>query len=174
MGSLTYPVADLGIDAYDGKKVRYYGFYNGLSGGKYVNMIVTSVAEIAPGSLDAPFTPSEAIAYVNTLGAGNTSEKDMYVKGKISSVKYTFSAQYGTATFNISDDGPTTAPQFTAYSIYYFNNVAWTEGGKQVAVGDEVVLCGKIMLYKDSKTGAETPETASKKAWLYSLNGSTE
>ena len=174
MGSLTYPATDLGIDAYDGKKVRYYGFYNGLSGGKYVNIIVTSVAEFAPGSLDAPFTPSEAIAYVNTLGAGNTSEKDMYVKGKISSVKYTFSAQYGTATFNISDDGSTTAPQFTAYSVYYFNNVAWTEGGKQVAVGDEVVLCGKIMLYKDSKTGAETPETASKKAWLYSLNGSTE
>lgn len=171
IGSLTYPI---GLDDYNGKKVRFYGFFNGISGGKYVNMIVTSVAEMTPGSLDAPFTASEAIAYVEALGAGNTSENDMYVKGKISSVKYTFSADYGTATFNISDDGTTTAPQFTAYSVYYFNNVKWATGNKQVAVGDDVVLCGKIMLYKDSKTGATTPETASKKAWLYSLNGSTE
>ena len=93
------------------------------------------------------------------------------MKGKISKVVYTFSAQYGTATFWISDDGafnddPT--KDFEAYSVYYFGNKAWEEGNTQIAEGDEVILKGQLTKYKT------TYETSSKKAWVASLNGKTE
>ena len=95
------------------------------------------------------------------------STDSYYIKGKISSIKYTFSAQYGTATFDISDDGTTSSTQFTCYSVYYFDNKAWVDGNTQVNVGDEVIVYGQITNY------GGTLETASKKAYIYSLNGQT-
>ena len=102
------------------------------------------------------------------MEGGAVSESDYYVKGKISSIKYTFSAEYGTATFNISDDGTDSGKQFIAYSCYYFGNQPWAEGNKQVNVGDEVIVCGKVVNYNGN-----TPEFASKKNYLVSLNGSS-
>lgn len=102
------------------------------------------------------------------LNDKEVSTQDYYFKGKICSVKFTFSAQYGTATFNVSDDGKTGGTEFTVYSVYTFNNKPWVEGNTQVAVGDEVVIVGKITNY------GGTLETASKKAYIYSLNGKTE
>jgi exonuclease VII large subunit len=99
---------------------------------------------------------------------GVTSEADYYVKGKISSIKFTFSAQYGTATFNISDDGATGGKEFIAYSCYYFGNQPWVEGNTQVQVGDEVIVCGKVVNYNGN-----TPEFASKKNYLVKLNSQT-
>ena len=52
--------------------------------------------------------------------------------------------------------------------MLYLGNRAWVEGDTQVAVGDRVVICGKITNY-----GGNTPETASKLAYIYSLNGQT-
>ena len=172
MGSIVYPVDALDAKSFDGKSITVTGWFNGLSGsgGKYLNVIATKIAGAnAKGTLNNPFSTAEAIAYVNSLGADVTSDSDVYVKGKICSVKYTFSAQYGTATFNISDDGTTSGDQFTAYSAYYLGNRSWTDGDTQIAVGDDVILCGKVILY-----GGSTPETASKKAYIYSLNGKTE
>ena len=48
------------------------------------------------------------------------------------------------------------------------------DGMGQVAVGDEVVLCGKITKYNDKNKGTITYETSSKKAYVYSINGKTE
>ena len=96
------------------------------------------------------------------------STQEYYFKGKICSVKYTFTAQHGTATFNVSDDGKTGGTEFTVYSVYTFNNKPWVEGNTQVAVGDDVVIFGKITNY------GGTLETASKQAYIYSLNGKTE
>ncbi|MBO4557688.1 MAG: hypothetical protein J5693_03660 [Bacteroidales bacterium] len=46
-GSLVYPVADLGADALDGKKIKVKGYFNGFSGGgKYINIIAASVTEV--------------------------------------------------------------------------------------------------------------------------------
>ena len=50
----------------------------------------------------------------------------------------------------------------------YLGNTDWAEGNKQVQVGDEVIVCGKLTNYQG------TPETASKEAYIYSLNGVTE
>ena len=118
-------------------------------------------------SKDNPLTPSEAKDIASALGEGNTSTESYYIKGKISSIKFSFDAEHGTATFNISADGSKSG-EFTCYSVYYFGNKSWVEGNMQVKEGDEVVVYGKLTNFKG------TPETAARKASLYSLNGKTE
>ena len=121
------------------------------------------------GTLAAPLTVAEINAEVAAMPADQESTVDYYAKGKVCSVKYTFSAQYGTATFNISDDGSTTGKQFTCYGTYYMGNKPWVDGNTQIKVGDEVVVCGKVINY-----GGNTPEFNNKKNYLISLNGATE
>ena len=120
------------------------------------------------GTLADPYNAAGVLAYIATLNGAEESPADVYIKGKISSIKYTFSAQYGTATFDISDDGTTSGSQFTCYSVYTLGNQPWVEGNTQVKTGDEVVICGKVYNYNSN-----TPETVSKKAYIYSLNGNT-
>ena len=119
------------------------------------------------GTKANPYNVPAVLDYVKTLGASVESADDVYVKGKISSIKYTYSAQFGTATYNISADGKEESV-FTVYSSYFFDNKSWEEGQTQIAVGDEVVVCGKVINYNGN-----TPEFASKKSWLVSLNGKT-
>lgn len=118
------------------------------------------------GTATDPISVADAIANAKAIGT-EASAKDFYVKGKISSIKFEYSAQYGTATYNISDDG-STGTVFTVYGSYYFDNKSWQEGQTQIAVGDEVVVCGKIINYNGN-----TPEFADKKNYLVSLNGKT-
>ena len=124
------------------------------------------------GTLADPYNAAKALEVAKALEGGAKTENDVYIAGKIASVKYTFSADYGTATFDISDDGTTSVTTFTCYSVYYLDNRAWVEGDTQIAVGDDVIICGKLVNYKD-KSGNLTPETASKEAYIYSLNGET-
>lgn len=119
------------------------------------------------GTSADPFNVTAALNYTRSLGANTESEGNVYVKGKISSIKYTYSAQYGTATYNISCDGKEN-DVFTVYSSYFFENEPWEEGQTQIAVGDEVIVCGKVIDYNGN-----TPEFASKKSWLVSINGKT-
>lgn len=118
------------------------------------------------GTATDPISVADAIANAKAIGT-EASAKDFYVKGKISSIKFEYSAQYGTATYNISDEG-STETVFTVYGSYYFDNKSWQEGQTQIAVGDEVVVCGKIINYNGN-----TPEFADKKNYLVSLNGKT-
>ena len=119
------------------------------------------------GTAADPFNVTAALNYTKALGADTESADNVYVKGRISSIKYEYSAQYGTATYNISCDGKEN-DVFTVYGSYFFENEPWEEGQTQIAVGDEVIVCGKVIDYKGT-----TPEFASKKNWLVSLNGST-
>lgn len=118
------------------------------------------------GTLEKPYNAIAANEVAKQLASKATTETDCYIKGIISSIKYTFSANYGTATFYISEDGKN-ANTFLVYSAYYLENQAWVDGDKQIEVGDEVIVCGKIMNYNG------TYETASKQAYIYSLNGLT-
>ena len=120
------------------------------------------------GTLASPYNPKAASDVASALESGAKTGSDVYVAGKISSIKYTFSAQYGTATFYISEDGTANGTQFQCYSVYYLGNRAWADGDTQVAVGDEVIICGKLTNYNG------TPETAGKEAYIYSLNGQTD
>ena len=128
-------------------------------------------------TLDIPL-----VAAAKAAEAPAPTFRDVCVGGKISAILYTFSASYGTGTFWISDDGTaygvsadkksTTEPtkDFECYSVYMFGlENPWVEGtSKQVAVGDDVIVKGQLTKYNT------TYETASKKAWIYSLNGATE
>ena len=118
------------------------------------------------GTATNPISVADAIANAKAIGS-TASAKDFYVKGKISSIKFEYSAQYGTATYNISDDG-SAGTEFTVYGSYYFESKSWQEGQTQIAVGDEVIVCGRIINYND-----KTPEFADKKNYLVSLNGKT-
>ena len=175
--SLYYPASYLDIAAFANHKLVVYGFYNGrrdssslvylipVSFEDYGEVETSEYVAEGDGSLENPYNATGVYQAVAALEANGTIE-NVYMKGVISSVKYTFSANYGTATFNISDDGSSEAPQFTAYSVYYFDGAAWQEGDLQVNVGDSVVLYGTVVNYKGT-----TPETSSKKAWIYELNG---
>ena len=145
-------------------------------GEKEYTAVVTVVQDGLAGTKELPFTVSEAIAYCNKLGG--ESAADVYIKGKVSKVLYSFSAKYGTATFWISDDGTfngaedgksttDTAHDFEVYSAYWFGNQQWAEGNSQLSVGDEVIICGKVTIY------GGVSETSSKKAYVYSVNGAT-
>ena len=141
---------------------------NGETGGGDTPTPQPTEGERGDGSLENPFNYLAAAKAASALEAGAKSEQDYYIAGRISEIKYTFSAQYGTATFFISDNGQT-ENQFQVYGAYYLGNRAWVDGDTQIAVGDTVIICGKIMNYKGT-----TPETVSKENFIYSLNGVTD
>ena len=179
-GSITYPVDALDAKSWDGKKITVTGFFNGLSsGGKFVNVIATKIQEFVDnpkGTVTNPYSASEIAAL---LLDGETFDEDVYIKGKVSSILYTFSANYGTGTFWISDDGvaygvsedkkKTSDPahDFECYSVYWMNGEPWAEGNAQIEVGDEVIVCGKTTVYNG------VAETSSKNAHVYSVNMAT-
>ncbi len=124
------------------------------------------------GTLEKPFTPAEANAFIATLAADTNTETDYYIKGKI--VKYAnngeFGTQYGNASFYISADGSESGEQFYVFRTLYLGNVKYTDDSwKKPVVGDEVVICGKLVNYKGN-----TPETVANKSYIYSLNGNTK
>ena len=121
------------------------------------------------GTLADPYNPAGVIAYIQTLGSDKESPNVVYVKGKISSIETTFAASgnYGNATFYISEDGTTASKEFYVFQTYYLGNRQWKTGDTEVKVGDEVIICGKVINYKGN-----TPETVSKGgSYIYSLNG---
>ena len=157
-----------------GKLVHYKGETPEFSGNVYIYKYTKVTND--PGSKKNPFTAAQANAYCKTLTPGNPAEDapDFYVKGKI--VKYAnngeFGTQYGNASFYISDDGQETSEQFYVFRTLYLGNVKYADDSwVKPAVGDEVVICGKLMLYE--KNGTQTPETAANKSYIYSLNGQT-
>ncbi len=117
------------------------------------------------GTLENPFNSVAANQLAMSLGDNEQSEV-VYIKGKISSIKEPFSTQFGNATFNISDDG-TTNNQFYVFRTLYLGNVKYTEG-ENIAVGDDVVVCGKLTKYVGTQ-GIPTPETVPNESYLYSL-----
>ena len=120
------------------------------------------------GTQADPYNVQGVLEYVTGLGADVQSDKDIYIKGYVITIKEQFSAQYGNAQFTISDskEGGNT---FTFYRGLYLGNKKWAEGDATLNEGDEVIVCGKVVNYKGT-----TPETVQGAAYLYSLNGKTE
>ena len=123
------------------------------------------------GTLDDPYNPLGAANAVKDLTwTSNTDYQktgDVYVKGKISRIAdkgtFTEGGTYGNASFYISEDGQQ-KDEFYCFRILYLGNVKYTSG-TDIKVGDEVIVCGKLMNYKGN-----TPETVAGEAYLYSLN----
>lgn len=110
-----------------------------------------------------PFTVAEAIAKCQEIG-GTSDGEIYYAKGKISSIKE-ISTSYGNGTFNISADG-TDNNALTCYRSFFLDNQKFTDEN-QIAVGDEVIVCGKLVNYTD-KNGVVTPEFSGN-VYIYSL-----
>lgn len=114
------------------------------------------------GTLENPFNAVAASNYAASLPADAVSEKDIYIKGKIASIKENYTTNFGNASFYISDDG-TSSNTFYVFRTLYLNNVKYTEGTLP-QVGDDVVICGKVTNYMGN-----TPETMQNQSYLYSL-----
>ena len=127
------------------------------------------------GTLDDPYNPAGAANAVKDLTWTSNDTYDatgeVYVKGKISRIAekgtFTDGGTYGNASFYISEDG-TSAGEFYCYRVLYLGNKKFEAGQTDIKVGDEVVIYGQLMNYRN-----DTPETVSGKAYLYSLNGDT-
>ena len=134
------------------------------SGGKEytAETSITQEADVLPHgeNPDDPFTVAEAIAKCKEIGS-KTNDVIYYAKGKISSISSIDTGDYGNATFNISDNG-TDENALTCFRSKYLNNEKFTSED-QIGVGDEVVICGKLVDYK-----GETPEFSGN-VYIYKL-----
>ncbi|MBR5919327.1 MAG: hypothetical protein IKZ83_05475, partial [Prevotella sp.] len=128
------------------------------------------------GTLDDPYNAVAAVNAVKDLTWTSNTEYDktgdVYVKGKISRIAdkgtFTEGGTFGNASFYISEDGSENG-EFYCFRILYLGNVKYASGQTDIKVGDDVVICGKLMNYREN-----TPETVAGEAYLYSLNGVTE
>ena len=107
---------------------------------------------------------------MNGLLADQETDKDYYIKGKISKIASNgeFTAQFGNASFYISEDGQDNNTFYVLRTLY-LGNKKWMNGNTQIKVGDEVIICGKLVNYHGN-----TPETVANKSYIYSLNGKTD
>ncbi len=119
------------------------------------------------GTKENPFNSVAANKYTSSLAADVNSDKEIYIKGKVVSVKEQYGTQYGNATFYISDDGKEDN-QFYVYRALYLDNKKYTEG-TNIKAGDEVVVCGLVVNYKGNY-----PETVKEEAYLVSLKSNSE
>lgn len=156
-----------------GKFASYMGTYGliGNSGG-YDEFVLGegggSTEAQGDGTEANPFNALGAKAYASALASGAESDKDVYIKGKVVSIKENFTTQYGNAAFYIADDvNASSDNQFYVFRCLYLGNVKYTSGDL-LQVGDEVVVCGRVTNYMGN-----TPETVQNKAWLVSINGKT-
>lgn len=120
------------------------------------------------GTQASPYTVAKALAVTNALEPkGETADK-VYVKGKISEITDVNTGEYGNATYFISDDGSKTG-QLQVFRGYYLGGEKFT-AANQIAVGDEVIVYGKLKNYQNSDNSL-TPEVTGSQ--IYSLNGQT-
>ena len=155
------------VDNYQGTKEFLVGNYivslNGQGG--------TTTPDTPAGEAKGTGTeadPLNSVAANNldtSLGSGEVSDKEYYIKGKIQEIKDQFAAQFGNATFYIADDE--NSQKFLIFRTYYFGGEKWKEGDGQLKIGDEVVVCAKLINYMGN-----TPET-NQGGKLISVNGKT-
>lgn len=100
-------------------------------------------------------TVTEALAIINSMENGATSDWEYYVSGIVSTASTSLSS--GTLTYSISADGQTTN-ELTVYRGKGLNNEAF-EAATDIQVNDIVTVCGKLQKYV--KNSVVTPEIAS-------------
>ncbi len=96
------------------------------------------------GTAASPYNSEKALEVAKGLAADTPTANDVYVKGKVTSIKE-LSTQFGNATYTITSEGTTVS--FDIFRGYYLNGDKFTSED-QLKVGDEVVVCGKLVNYK--------------------------
>ena len=137
-----------------------YEYPEDNSGGE----IVAPTDPKGTGTLEDPYNVAGAIKMIKGLETGANSA-EVYVKGKIVSIKEINTTNFGNATYYISDDG-TSKGQLYIFRSLGLENKKFTS--ENIKVGDEVVVCGQFTNYM-----GKTPETVTNKSYLYSVNGKT-
>lgn len=155
------------VDNYQGTKEFLVGNYIvSLNGQGGTTTPDTPAGEAKGTGTEAdPFNSVAANNLATSLGSGEVSDKEYYIKGKIQEIKDQFAAQFGNATFYIADDE--NSQKFLIFRTYYFGGENWKEGDGQLKIGDEVVVCAKLINYMGN-----TPET-NQGGKLISVNGKT-
>lgn len=143
-----------------GKVVNYRGNTPEFTSGSIIYSLNGQTAMEKPdseyfGTLDEPITVSKAVELINALEDGGSTEKEAYVKGKITAIKTTDEniALYKNIDYIISDG----TQELTVFRGKNLNNTDFTEAG-QINVGDEVVVLGKLTKYVNN--GNVIPEMA--------------
>ena len=113
------------------------------------------------GTVESPYNVAKALTLIadNQIPAG-----EVYISGTISSIDEV-NTNFGNATYFISDDGTTTSSQLEVYRGFGLGGQKFT-AASELAVGDEVVVFGKLKLY-NSTSEVDTGSS------IYSLNGQT-
>lgn len=107
--------------------------------------------EIQPTGSGTAADPFNIAAVEKYIDEGGSAETEIYVKGKVVSVKQgSFDPQYGSLKYYISEDG-TASNQFYVYNGYAGPNRTKFSGEDALKPGDEVVICGKVDNYQGTK-----------------------
>lgn len=125
------------------------------------------------GTAADPYNPAAATQVASKLTWTSSSDyqktDDVYVRGKIGKIAskgtYTEGGTYGNASFYLVDAEDGTG-EFYVFRALYLQNEKFQTGQTDIKVGDEVVVCGKLMNYQ-----GKTPETVAGEAYLALLNG---
>ena len=142
-------------------KVKVYGETPEFDANNY---LVTINGKAAPSGSGTPEDPYNITKLADLLLSGETVEGEVYAKGIISQID-NVSIQYGNAQYWLSDDG-SKKYQLEVYRGLWFGGAKFTSED-QIALGDEVVVCGKVKVYNG------TPEFDANNK-IISLNGKTE
>lgn len=113
-----------------------------------------------------PYNITAALEKIKALKDGEKTA-EIFVKGKIRSVKEVDTGNFGNATYFISDDITKKMDSLQIYRSKYLGNAKFT-AKDQIKAGDEVVIRGIFVNFKGN-----TPESEPNKSWIHSLNGKT-
>lgn len=125
-----------------------------------------TVEPTGKGTKEDPYNVASAINVIKALPADGQTE-EIFVKGKVVSVKEIDTDKFGNATYYISDDG-TANGQLYIFRSLGLGNKKFTSSDTPLKAGDEVIVQGLFTNFKGN-----TPETVTNKSWLYSHNGKT-
>ena len=108
------------------------------------------------GTAENPYTVAEARAAIDA-GTGVT---DVYATGIVSEIVTAYSSEYGNISYNISDDGTTTADQLQAYRGKSYNGDDFTSAD-DIKVGDVVVIKGNLKKFNSTYEFAQDNQLVS-------------
>ena len=114
------------------------------TGSKLVSVNGQTGVTVGDGTEGNPYSASQALEMI--ANGENNPDAEVYIKGKVSQIKEV-SAQFGNATYWISDDG-STDNQLYVFRGKYLNGEKFTSED-QLKVGDEVVILGKLTTFND-------------------------
>lgn len=127
-----------------GKLTKFYDNLQVDTGSSIVSINGQGGVVAGDGTEGNPYSASQALEMI--ANGENNPDAEVYIKGKVSQIKEV-SAQFGNATYWISDDG-STDNQLYVFRGKYLNGEEFTSED-QLKVGDEVVILGKLTTFND-------------------------